>query len=50
MVDCIGLQRRGEDFGAHQLLTAATIGLWAWRARKVDTLGLIRGTTNPPAA
>lgn len=36
IVDRIGLQRRGEDSGAHQLLTAATIELWAWRAREVD--------------
>jgi hypothetical protein len=27
---------RGEDFGAHQLLTAVAIGMWAWRAREVD--------------
>lgn len=35
-VDAIVAHYKVEDVGAHQLLTAIAIGLWAWRAREVD--------------
>ncbi|MEO7730667.1 MAG: hypothetical protein ABIY55_06810 [Kofleriaceae bacterium] len=40
IMDHVHLEGRGgEDRGAHQLLTAFAIGLWAWRAREVDVAG-----------